>query len=281
MGNLINFIIKYGAGILFILLQILCIILIYNYNPYQRNILFHTHQRIAGTVYDIRNNITGYFYLRTENKTLLLKNAQLEAQLLQLTSEQRRINNLALILGEDTTKIFQHHDEIFAEVINNSFSGMNNYITLDKGSKDGIKADMGVVNQGGIVGIVSNVSDNYSVVISLLNSKLRISCKVKGDEAIGSLSWDGKDPRYARLEELPRHVSFAIGDTIVTSGYSAIFPEGIIVGIIENAAEEKKDFNTVIVKLSTDFHRLRYVRVVGNSSRDEQINLEKEARKND
>lgn len=168
----------------------------------------------------------------------------------------------------------QDYSVVFAEVINNSVTKTNNYITLDKGSEDGITEEMGVINQDGIVGIVNQVSKHYSVVISLLNNKLRISCKVKGDDAIGSLTWRGESPDYATLEELPRHATFQVGDTIVTSGYSAIFPEGIQIGTIAEIKSGIKDLNTVKVKLTTDFYRLRNVQVIGNLNIEEQHTLE-------
>ena len=146
-----------------------------------------------------------------------------------LRERVRRLDGDSLLERHERDSIFSNYNFIVAQVINNSVSNSHNYITLNKGSRDGLHSEMGVVDQNGIVGIVNAVSDNFAVVISLLNPKLRLSCKVKGSSYFGSLVWDGKDARYAVLEEMPRHVKFAKGDTIITSGYSAVFPEGIMV----------------------------------------------------
>lgn len=278
MDNLINFIIKHGAWILFILLQALCIIMIYNDNPYQRSTLLSSGNQITGSIYKTANTVTGYFYLRSENKEILRKNVELEKEVYRLRQALNKQELSSVVYDSTVTNSFH---QIFAEVIDNSVSKSHNYILLDKGSKDGIEKEMGVINQNGIVGIVSMVSENYSIAISLLNSKLHISCKIKGDGTIGSLTWQGGDPSFALLEELPRHTKFSPGDTIITSGFSAIFPEGIMVGTIDRSSTNKRDLNTVIVKLSTDFYRLKNVCVIGNERINEIRLLEKEAQKND
>ena len=156
---------------------------------------------------------------------------------------------------------------------------LNNYITLDKGTADGVYPEMGVVGQNGVVGIVTVANEHNAVAISVLNPKLRISCKVKGTDCFGSLVWDGRDSRYAVLEEMPRHVEFEPGDTIVTSGYSAVFPEGVMVGTIHAYSKQKDDnFYAMQVALSTDFSRLGVVRVIQNPEQEARRQLEKEAR---
>ncbi|MEG1380033.1 MAG: rod shape-determining protein MreC, partial [Bacteroidales bacterium] len=189
------------------------------------------------------------------------------------------------MLQDDRNRTIPHdtvtkYDFIMAQVINNSISQMENYITLNKGSKDGVTPQMGVVDQNGIIGIVSLVSDHYSVVISLLNTKLRLSAKVKGSDYFGSLVWDGESGQYAVLEELPRHVEFKEGDTIVTSGYSAAFPEGLPVGVIAGYSRQHNDnFYALKIKLAADFYRLNDVRVIINNQQKEQLELEERARK--
>jgi rod shape-determining protein MreC len=180
------------------------------------------------------------------------------------------------VLPDSTTK----YDFIMAQVINNSVGSVENYITLNKGRLDGLAPQMGVVDQNGIIGIVSLVSDHYAVVISLLNTKLRLSAKVKGSDYFGSLVWDAESPRFAVMEELPRHVEFHEGDTIVTSGYSAAFPEGIPVGIVAGHSRQRNDnFNALRIELAADFHRLSDVRVIVNNQQREQLSLEEQARK--
>ena len=169
---------------------------------------------------------------------------------------------------------------IIAHVINNSVARPRNYITIEKGS-DGVMPEMGVVDQNGVVGIVNVVGPHTSRVISLLNPDLRLSCKVKGSDAFGSLVWNGKSPDEALLEELPRHVPFNIGDTIVTSGYSVVFPEGIPVGtIITQTKDEDDNFYTLQIKLLTDFTTLSTVRVIENAFRDEINRIEDDAEPN-
>jgi rod shape-determining protein MreC len=174
------------------------------------------------------------------------------------------------------------YDVVMAKVVNNSVMYLSNYITIDKGRKDGIRPDMGVISEGGVVGIVSMVSDHYAVVIPLLNPKFRLSCKVLGSSYFGSMSWDGRSARYAKLDELPRHVEFKEGDIIVTSGFSAIFPEGIMVGNVSSFERQHNDnFYSLTVRLTTDFHRLNNVMVIRNYRHEEQIQLEQEAKVND
>jgi rod shape-determining protein MreC len=173
------------------------------------------------------------------------------------------------------------YEVIIAKVVNNSVSYLSNYVTIDKGREDGVSADMGVVSEGGVVGIVSTVADHYSVVIPLLNPKFRLSCKVLGSSYFGSMSWDGRSTRYAQLEELPRHVEFKEGDTIVTSGFSAIFPEGILVGNVSSFERQRNDnFYSLTVKLATDFHRLSSVMIIKNYRQKEQMQIEQEAKSN-
>ena len=209
------------------------------------------------------------------NQDLLERNGYLEKEILVL-KEQLRDEYEA----DEQQTVETKYDFIVAQVINNSVTQLRNNITLNKGSKAGIRPGMGVVDQNGIIGIVSIVSDHYSVVISVLNTKLRLSAKVKGSDYFGSLVWDGKSSRYAVLEELPRHVEFAKGDTIVTSGYSAAFPEGLPVGVIEGYSPQTNDnFYALKVELATDFNRLNDVRVIVNSQQEEQRQLENEAAK--
>ena len=162
------------------------------------------------------------------------------------------------------------YDYILSRVISNSISLQHNYITINKGTEDGVVSEMGVVDQNGVVGIVNVMGKKSSRVISLLNPNLRLSCKVKGSDYFGSLVWDGKSPNYAILEEMPRHVEFEKGDTIVTSGYSAVFPEGLNVGVIENQLTSGGDnFYSLRVRLLSDFSHLSTVRLIKNNMKEE------------
>ena len=162
---------------------------------------------------------------------------------------------------------------VMAHVISNSIAQPNNYITIDRGFADGVKPEMGVIDQNGVVGIVNVVGPHASRVISLLNPHMRLSCKLKSNNFFGSLVWDGKNPQYALLEELPKHVKYNKGDTVVTSGYSAVFPEGIIVGIVEGSdGNNTASFVSLRIKLTTNFSQLSNVRIITNSMK-EQIDV--------
>lgn len=269
MRNLIDFIIRNSSWFVFLFYFILSSILLFNNNPYQQSIYFTSANSVVSSVYSVINNITSYFYLRDINDDLQQKNAALEMEVLTLRAQV----NEYLLQNSDTvgnTLTSKQYDYILSRVISNSISLQQNYITINKGEKYGISSEMGVVDQNGVVGIVNIVGDNSARIISLLNPNLRLSCKVKGSDYFGSLVWDGKSPYYAILEEMPRHVKFEEGDTIVTSGYSAVFPEGIIVGFVDEQLNSGADnFFSLKIKLSTDFTQLSNVRVLKNNMKEE------------
>ncbi len=279
MRNLIAFLIKNSSWFVFILLEILCFYFIFQYNSFQRSIYLNSSNEIVGRVYAMSGEVTSYFGLKETNQDLLLKNADLQNKLLALEEYIHEKDNDSLKTGAiiaDSIPL-KNFEFIISRVINNSISQIENYITIDKGSKDGVRPDMGVISQQGIVGIVRAVSPNYSVIQSVLNPKTRIICKVKGSNNPGTLIWDGLDYRYTNLEEFPRFEKFAVGDTIVTSGFSGMFPEGIIVGTVEDSKNQKDDnFLALKLKLSTNFSSLRDVLIIKNNNREELIQLEKE-----
>jgi rod shape-determining protein MreC len=172
----------------------------------------------------------------------------------------------------------QGYDILKATVINNSLTHADNYITLNKGEQDGIHSEMGVVNGNGVVGIVYLTSAHYSIVIPVLNSKSSISCKIKRSDYFGYLKWEGGSTQYAYVKDLPRHSQFSLGDTIVTSGHSAVFPSGIPVGTVDDISDSHDGLSYLLkVRLFTDFARLGEVRVIGDKHGDEQQQLEEEA----
>ena len=276
MRQLLSFLIRRTPFLLCLLYVGISLFLLTRSNPYHRNILLGSANRIVGSFYTVTGNISGYFNLQEINRELHEQNEALEMELLRTRSLLEHYQSAEALQREIQEHPFPYRF-VSARVINNSTNRIANYITLDKGRSDGIAPDMGVVDHNGIVGIVSAVSDRFAVVISLLNPKLQLSCKVKGSDYFGSLIWDGEDPAYAHLEELPRHVELQPGDTVVTSGYSAVFPEGLVVGRIESVEKQQRNnSNTFRVALSTDFGKLKEVRVLANQDQAERRSVEKE-----
>ncbi len=270
MRDLLDFLIKYSKWLLFVIYVVASCVLLFHNNPYQHHIFLTSANTVSSAVYGSAENVTSYFHLHDINEDLQSQNARLEAQLLDLQKklEKYELDEAFDSIMADTVKL--QYDFILANVISNSVTRGHNYITIGKGKKDGIKPEMGVVDQNGVVGVVNVVGNNASRIISLLNPKMRLSCKIKGSEYFGSLVWDGKNPEEAVLEEMPRHEKFKKGDTIVTSGYSAVFPPGIPVGtIISHAKEHDDNFYALRIKLFTDFNRLSTVRVITNEMVEE------------
>lgn len=252
--------------------------MLFRSNPYQQVVFMTSAGRVTSGVYSATNSVTGYFHLRTINDDLQQRLAQLELENLNLRRQVNRINEQIYADSVKPDSALAPYEFIIARVINNSVVHPNNFITLDRGAADGIAPEMGVVDQNGIVGIVNVVGPHTSRIISLLNSDLRISCKVKGSDAFGSLVWDGRSSRQAVLEELPRHVEFSPGDTIITSGFSAVFPEGIPVGtVVEQLRDSDDNFYSLRIELLTDFATLSTVRVIRNFQKDELEMVETDA----
>ena len=284
MRKLLDFLINKRHWFLFLLLEAVAFALIYRNNTYQQTIMLSTANVVAANVVSAGGSFASYLNLRDKNKELIERNGQLEIELLRL---QRRLE----VMTSDTIRfqsfvgdssIYFQYEVTAAKVVNNSVAYLSNYITIDKGRSDGIEPDMGVVSERGVAGIVSTVSEHYSVVIPILNPKFRLSCKVLGSGYFGSMSWDGRNMQYAKLDELPRHVDFQVGDTIVTSAFSAIFPEEIMMGTVSSFEKQRDDnYYSLTVKLATEFARLNTVMVIKNYRKDEQKQLEEESKGND
>lgn len=284
MRKLLDFLLREKHWFLFFLFEFISIVLIYRNYSYQRSAILSSANFVSGHLVSLSGEIQSYINLRKVNKKLQEQNGLMEVKILDL-QEQIEIMQADTAIFKGAIADSAHtypYQFIVAEVVNNSIAHFSNYITINKGKRDGIKPDMGVVSESGVVGIVSNVSEHFSVIIPLLNPKSKLSCKILRNNNFGYLSWDGRDASYATLEEIPRHSEFQKGDTIVTSGYSAIFPAGLIVGTIEGFSKERDDnFYALQIKLATSFASLHYVRVIKNTLQEEQIKLEKEAKKND
>ena len=250
--------------------------LLFRNSPYQHHVFLTSANSVVSGVYSASSSVTAYFNLKGINEDLQRRNTDLELEVLNLkrTIDFYREKEYADSVPVDSS--LQRYSFITAHVINNTITKSHNYITLNKGTEDGLRPEMGVVDQNGVVGIVNVVGPHSARVISLLNPFLRLSCKVKGHNHVGSLVWQGNDYTYAILEELPRHAEFQNGDTIVTSGYSTVFPEGVPVGVVEEGMKEHdENFYAIKVRLFTDFATLSTVRVIRDEMTDEINDLEK------
>ena len=280
MRNLLNFLLKYNYCFLFILLELISFVLLFRFNHYQGSVFFTSSNKLAGSVYEAANQVTGYFHLKSINDDLVQKNVELELQMEHLRKALSDVTRDSMSVEQLKKDALSGYDMYKARVINNSLTHIDNYITIDKGEKDGIRSEMGVVNGNGIVGIVYLTSDNYSIVIPVLNSKSNISCKIKKSDYFGFLKWEGGSSKYAIVKDMPRHSLFELGDTVVTSGHSAVFPGGIPVGTIEEITDSQDGLSYQLkVKLFTDFARLNDVRVIVRKGQEEQIKLEQKLKR--
>lgn len=278
MRNLLNFLIKYNYWFLFLLLEVASFILLFRFNHYQQSVYFTSANGVAGKVYEISGGITSYFHLKTANEDLLDRNMWLEQRLsfLENVLKEKGLDSARLYSME---RLAPTEYQIFkANVIKNSLNKADNYITLDRGTTEGIRPEMGVVDANGVVGIVYKTSPHYSLVIPLLNSKSSISCKIVGSDYFGYLKWEGGNSRFAYLKDLPRHAEFNLGDTVVTSGYSTVFPEGVMVGTVDDMSDSHDGLSYLLkIKLTTDFGKVSNVRVISRNGQDEQKALESRA----
>ena len=279
MRNLLNFFLKYNYWFLFILLEVISFALLFRFNNYQGSAFFTSSNQVAGMVYEAANNVTGYFHLKSINDDLVQENVELELQIERLRSVLMELTADSVGIERVKADALKGYDIYRANVINNSLTHVDNYITLDKGENDGIRPEMGVINGSGVVGIVYHTSANYSVIIPILNSKSSVSCKIKRSDYFGFLKWDGGSSEYATVKDMPRHSLFSLGDTIVTSGHSAVFPGGIPIGTVEDISDSHDGLSYLLkVKLFTDFGRLNDVRVIAQKGQEEQIELEQKVK---
>lgn len=283
MRNLIDFLLKNIAWFVFILLELISFYFIFRDNSYQRSVYLNSSNEIVGRVYSISGEINSYFGLRIQNQDLLNKNVQLQEEILALkeyiqTNCIDSIKTDAFIkdsLGRDNSS---NYELIIAKVINNSVNKPKNFIVINKGSNDGVKSEnVGVISEQGIVGVVRAVSDNFAIIQPVLNPDSKLNCKVLNSNTTGTLIWEGGDPRYANLIDYPKYEKVAKGDTIVTSGFSHFFPEGVLVGVVDDIKPQSNNNNfiSLSIKLSTDFSSLKDVLLIRNKSVEELINLEK------
>ena len=278
MRNLLDFLMKYNYWFLFVLLEVASFVLLFRVNRYQQSVFFTSANAAAGKLYEARDEVASYFRLKETNEDLLDRNMELELRVAALEGALRDARADTMALGSlDSVPADTRYTLHKAHVVKNSLNRLDNYLTLDRGEADGIRPEMGVVDANGVVGIVYKTTAHYSLVISLLNSKSSLSCKIQGSDYFGYLKWEGEDSRYAYLRDLPRHAEFSVGDTVVTSGYSAVFPPGLRVGYIDEMSDSHDGLSYLLkIRLATDFGRVNDVRVISVEDLAEQLQLEKQ-----
>ncbi|MEL6923055.1 MAG: rod shape-determining protein MreC [Bacteroidota bacterium] len=272
MRNLIVLFLRFGGIILFIVLEIICMFLVVEFNQKHSDIYTTSSNRWTGAIYNKADDVAQYLRLSAINDSLAAENARLYAQL----DNAKYLNTLQVdsIYNESFQ---QKYTFIAAKVINNSYTKHNNTLTLDKGRRHGIRERMGVVSNFGVVGMVTSVSDNYSVVLSMLHRQSRISASIQGNNYQGGIVWTSSDPTTVKLVDIPKHANFELRDTVQTSGYSSYFPAGITIGTIQKFdLESGSNFYDIDVKLSNDLSNIQYVYVVNNLQQTEQLELEEE-----
>ena len=263
MRSLFRLLIKNYPFLLFLFLEVVSVVLIVNYNSFQRSSFLNSSNAVSASIYNSYSGVVQYFRLAKVNASLAEENAQLRNTIDKY--ENALIDSASYFNKQDTSFRF-----IPARVINNSVNKQQNYITLNKGRKDGVKPDQGIISANGVVGIVTNVSESYSMGLSVLNPRWSVSAKLKKSGFYGSLIWNGQDYKKAALNEIPFHIDLQVGDTIVTSGYSSVFPEGILIGTIASYARpEGENYYTIDVLLSADFKSVTYVEVIDNTKIEE------------
>ena len=271
MRNLLLFFKRYSHVFLFVALEIIAIVLMVQNSYYQSSKLISWGNAVAGSWYSRVASVSGYFKLSETNRQLVEENARLREQ---LASSYTHYNKKEFTVDDTVYK--RQYSYIEAQIIKNSYNKRGNYLMINKGTAQGVKNDMAVMSPQGIVGVVVNTTRNFATIMSVLHPESRNSVRIKRTGISGSLVWDGKDFRYGTLLDIPTTHKLYKNDTIITSGYSQEFPEGIVVGYIESARQNSGDgFYTVKIRLATDFNKIDYVYVINNSFYQEQQLLNK------
>jgi rod shape-determining protein MreC len=278
MYNLLRFLVRYYLFFFFLLLEGFCFYLIYQNSRYHQAAFVNMANGANGKVYQTVAGVTDYLYLRPMSDSLVAENARLRAMLRESTND-RRIDQQKQTdtIGNKLEQVFTY---IPAKVIHNSVNLSANYIFINRGRNQGITPQMGVISPSGVVGQVVNVTDDYAAIMSLLNKNFKVSAKLRNSNYFGTLAWEGKNTTLAKLREIPKHVKINVGDTVVTSGYSELFPENVIVGTVRHVhAEPEENFLDIDVILSTNMSNISYVYVVNNLKRNEFLILDSVVKK--
>lgn len=274
MRNLLEFLAKYNHWFVFLILEVVSMVLLFQYNSYQGSAWFSSANAVTGKLYEWDANVETFFSLTKVNQELTQRNAYLEQEVQKLSDSLVSVTKDSSIYHRDQFALLRNYRLIPAKVVANSVDKPGNLMTIDKGSADGIHKDMGVISGTGVVGIVYLVAEHYAIVIPVLNTKSNISCMIQNRGYFGYLRWKGGVSDLAYLEEVPRHAHFKLGDYVVTSGYSAVFPPGVRVGRILHVFSSADGLSyRVQLRLSTDFARLRDVCVIEDAAMKERLEI--------
>lgn len=274
MRNLLEFLAKYNHWFVFLILEVVSMVLLFQYNSYQGSAWFSSANAVTGKLYEWDANVETFFSLTKVNQELTQRNAYLEQEVQKLSDSLVSVTKDSSIYHRDQFALLRNYRLIPAKVVANSIDKPGNLMTIDKGSADGIHKDMGVISGTGVVGIVYLVAEHYAIVIPVLNTKSNISCMIQNRGYFGYLRWKGGVSDLAYLEDVPRHAHFKLGDYVVTSGYSAVFPPGVRVGRILHVFNSADGLSyRVQLRLSTDFARLRDVCVIDDAAMKERLEI--------
>ncbi len=271
MRNLLNFLAKYNNLIIFLILEGIAFSFLISGNHYQNSKFVHRIHGLTSSINERMNNTKNFVNLGEINASLAAENVMLKNKLERMN---RKEEMLFFSVSDSVSR--QNYEYTSAEVIENSVNRQKNFFTLNKGSRHGIKVDMAVTTGDAAAGVIVGCAENYSVAMSVLNLDFRLSARIRSNGYFGSLNWDGRDFSHAILSEIPQHVSVNEGDTIETTGYSATFPEGVLIGTISDFEKTGSDFYKIHVALATDFKKLHFVNVIGNLKKEEQQDIEKQ-----
>ena len=280
MRNLLDFLTKYHHWFLFIFLEVTSGVLLFKYNSYQGSVWLSSANAVVGKIYEWESDALSFFTQTRANEELTMRNFYLERQVDQLRRLYAEATRDTTVMERNELQFLSQYQLISAKVVDNSLNKLENLMTIDKGRADGVEVDMGVACGNGVVGVVYLVGDHYSVVIPVLNaSSSRISCAIRDRGYFGYLHWYGGDPTVAYVEDIPRHAKFKLGEWVVTSGFSSIFPSGVLVGKIEQAYNSSDGLSYKLkVQLSTDFSCVRDVVVISDRSIAERAAVMQAAR---
>lgn len=279
MRNLLDFIAKYYHWVLFVVLEVISLVLLFRFNNYQGSVWFTSANAVTGFVYECSSAVSSFFSLTKVNEGLTLRNFYLERQVNQLSRLYAEATGDSTAKSREERGVLREYSLVPAKVVSNTLNRTDNLITIDKGTADGVDKDMGVACGTGVVGVVYLASAHYAVVMPVLNTSSNISCAIRGRGYFGYLKWYGGDPATAYVEDVPRHAFFKRGDWVETSGYSSIFPPGVLVGRIEQIYNSRDGLSYRLkVKLTTDFGNLRNVCVINDKTIAERARLLEAAR---